>query len=312
MKYNWFETSSPFAKLLLTLILMLFFLLISLYIAAFFAVPFTHRSLSSIFGALSEIHNPANLNLIRYFQVVQSITFFLLPAIIVSYLFGSVPGEYLSLRKRPAIILLILSVSLIIVIIPLINYLEEMNSRLQLPVFLKGLENWIKTSESTANTLSELFLKVNTTGGLLFNLFMMAILPALSEEFLFRGVFQRLFSEMFKNYHWGIIFSAALFSAIHFQFYGFVPRMLLGMVFGYMLVWSGTLWVPVIAHFMNNAVGILFYFLLSKGIVNNSLDTIGAGKQEIQISMISLFLSGALLYLFYFVSKRQNEKGILN
>ena len=180
------------------------------------------------------------------------------------------------------------------------------------PYYLKEVENWMKTSENAANNLSELFLKVNTISGLIFNIFMMALLPALSEEFLFRGVFQRLFSEMFKNYHWGIVFSAALFSAIHFQFYGFVPRMLLGVIFGFMLVWSGTLWVPIIAHFMNNAIGVFFYYLQTKGLVDNSLDTIGTCKNELQISIISLILSAAILGLFYYISKRKNQNSFTN
>jgi len=312
MKYNWFENATPFTKFLLTLFLMLGCFLGALVIAVIVVIPFTHMSANAILSASTEIQNPLYLNLLKYLQVVQSIALFIVPAFLVSYLFGYKPGEYLKLKKIPAVKILIISIGLIIVIIPLINFLEEMNSRLQLPASLKSIENWMKTSESTANTLSEIFLKVNNVKGLLFNLFMMALLPALGEEFMFRGIFQRLFSEMFKNYHWGIICSAALFSAIHFQFYGFVPRMLLGVIFGYMLVWSGTIWIPVIAHFLNNAIGVIFYFLLSKGLVNNSLDNIGTGNKEVQISMISLFLSFALLYLFYMVSKKQNEKGIIN
>jgi hypothetical protein len=269
-------------------------------------------NVNSVIETLTDIQNPANLNLVRYFQIVQSIAFFLVPAIFVTYLFGSKPGEYLSLKKQPTLLVSLIAVFLVLSIIPFINYLQELNSKMHFPYYLKEVENWMKTSENAANNLSELFLKVNTIRGLIFNIFMMALLPALSEEFLFRGVFQRLFSEMFKNYHWGIVFSAALFSAIHFQFYGFVPRMLLGVIFGYMLVWSGTLWVPIIAHFMNNAIGVFFYYLQTKGLVDNSLDTIGTCKNELQISIISLILSAAILGLFYYISKRKNQNSFTN
>jgi uncharacterized protein len=309
MKYNWFETASPFVKFLLTLFIMMGCMLTAFIFAAIVAIPFTHMNIESIISAISDIHNPKSLNLIKYFQVVQSFSFFLFPAFLVPFLFGHKPLDYLKLRKYPVFIISVISILLIISIIPLINYLQELNSHMQFPGVLKGMENWMKNSEKAANDLSEQFLKVNNIGGLLFNLFMMAILPALSEEFLFRGVFQRIFSEMFRNYHLGILFSAALFSAIHFQFYGFVPRMLLGVVFGYMLVWSGTLWIPVIAHFFNNALGIIFYFFLNKGTVDNSLNTIGTGKKELQIALISLIFSLLLLYLFYYLS-RKKERGI--
>ncbi len=308
MKYSWFESASPFVKLLLTLFLMLGCFLIVLVFAVIVAVPFAHMSANSILAAATDIQNSENINLLKYLQVVQSIALFIIPSFIVAYLFGSRPKDYLSFKIHPSFICGMIAICLIIVVIPLINYLNELNSRMQLPISFRSIENWMKTSENNADRLSELFLKVSTVKELIFNLFMMAILPALGEEFIFRGVFQRIFTEMFKNYHWGIFFSAALFSAIHLQFYGFIPRMLLGVVFGYMLVWSGTIWVPVIAHFMNNALGILYYYLNSKGMVDNTLDTIGTGKQEFQTSLISLLLSGALLYLFYSVCKRRNEK----
>jgi uncharacterized protein len=312
MKFNWFESASPFSKFLLTLLLMLGSLFFLTTAAVFLAVPFTHMNANRIIGTMGDIQNPAYLNLIRYFQIVQSFAFFLIPAIFVTYLFGSNPGIYLSLKKRPTIVISFISIILIFSLIPFINYLQDINSKMHFPEFMKGIEQWMKKSEDTANNLSELFLNVNSIGGLILNLFMMALLPALSEEFLFRGVFQRLFSEMFKNYHWGIILSAALFSAIHFQFYGFVPRMLLGAIFGYMLVWSGTLWVPVIAHFVNNSTGILFYYLLNKGMVNSNLDKIGTGKQEMQFSIISLIISSSILVLFYYTTKLKNPKKINN
>lgn len=312
MKYNWFETASPFAKLILALAFIFMCGIVGTALAMIIAVPFFHMSLSKIFVSAADFQNSANLPLLQYLQVMQSITIFLVPSFLLANLFNHKPADYLSLRKRPALWISIIAICLVVIIVPLINFLQELNSRMQLPEFLKGIQAWMKSNEENAAVISENFLKVGTIGGLLFNLFMMAILPALGEEFLFRGIFQRLFIELFKNYHWGIIFSAALFSAIHFQFYGFVPRMLLGVIFGYMLVWSGTIWIPVIAHFINNAMGILFFFLNKKGIVDNSLDTIGTNKQDLQTSLISLTLTAILLLLFYELCKRQSDRKTVN
>jgi membrane protease YdiL (CAAX protease family) len=86
------------------------------------------------------------------------------------------------------------------------------------------------------------------------NLIMIAVLPALGEEFIFRGVFQKIFCRLFGSGHIAIWITAFIFSFVHLQFFGFLPRFILGLLFGYLFYWSRTLWLPVIAHFVNNAV----------------------------------------------------------
>ncbi len=76
----------------------------------------------------------------------------------------------------------------------------------------------------------------------------------------------------------GIWVSAILFSALHMQFYGFFPRMLLGAFFGYLLLWSGSLWLPIIAHFVNNCVAVIFYYLKFNGIKVVDIEIIGTGE----------------------------------
>ena len=93
----------------------------------------------------------------------------------------------------------------------------------------------------------------------------MAILPAIGEELLFRGVFQRLLTEWTRNIHWGIILAALLFSFFHFEFYGFLPRFLLGVFFGYLFVWTSSIWVPILAHFTNNFIIVVYSFYQATG-----------------------------------------------
>ena len=170
---------------------------------------------------------------------------------------------------------------------------------MSLPESLSGLENWMKTMEDAAKILTEKFLKVDSFGGLLFNVFMIAILPALGEELMFRGVIQRIFSSWTKNYHWGIWITAFLFSAMHMQFYGFLPRMALGAMFGYLLVWTGTMWVPILAHFVNNLMGVLGYFLIDKGTISNDIEEWGTGTEQVPLVLFSFLAVGVLLYLIY-------------
>jgi hypothetical protein len=143
------------------------------------------------------------------------------------------------------------------------------------------------------------FMKVESISGLMFNIFMIAVLPALGEELMFRGVIQRIFTNWTKNYHWGIWITAFLFSAMHLQFYGFLPRMMLGAMFGYLLVWTGTMWVPILAHFVNNTMGVMGYFLINKGVITRDVEELGTGKEQLPLAIFSVISVSYLLYLIY-------------
>jgi hypothetical protein len=132
---------------------------------------------------------------------------------------------------------------------------------------------------------------------LVLNLFVLAVIPALGEELLFRGLLQKMFNELFKNKHIAILVTAAIFSAIHMQFYGFIPRMLLGALFGYLLVWSGSIWVPVLAHFFNNAMVVIFSYLSSKSLLPFDENTIGTENNHMILLIVSSAIVGGLLFL---------------
>ena len=132
------------------------------------------------------------------------------------------------------------------------------------------------------------------------NLFIMAILPAIGEEMLFRGIIQRYFINIIKNYHIAVWITAVIFSLFHLQFYGFIPRLVLGALLGYMMVWSGNLWVPITAHFFNNAFGVTVYFLFPTSATNNKIDDFGATHE----TRIFAIISFAILILLLCFAKR--------
>jgi membrane protease YdiL (CAAX protease family) len=140
----------------------------------------------------------------------------------------------------------------------------------------------------------EKFVSVDTIGGLMLNLFMIAGLAALGEELLFRSIIQTSLIKICKNAHVGILIASAIFSFIHFEFYGFVPRLILGMLLGYMFYFSGSIWIPMLMHFLNNGTVVLIYFLNNKGITNIDVDTFGQTSIPVLIVsivvMIALFL----------------------
>ena len=135
---------------------------------------------------------------------------------------------------------------------------------------------------------------------------MIAILPAIGEEFLFRGVLQKLFCRLFKSDHLAIWLTAFIFSFFHFQFFGFVPRLILGLIFGYLFYWSGTLWLPVVAHFINNAVPTIQAYIEGYDAFSSAPDS--SLLQQVIWLPIPLLVS--ILILSYFHKKRVSQKPV--
>jgi membrane protease YdiL (CAAX protease family) len=106
----------------------------------------------------------------------------------------------------------------------------------------------------------------------------MALFPALFEEFFFRGTLQPFFTKWFMNKHLAIMVTAFIFSAIHFQFYGFIPRFLLGIYLGYLLIWGKSLWLPIIAHFIHNTISLILHYGAQRR--NIELETIDPGQMQ--------------------------------
>lgn len=160
--------------------------------------------------------------------------------------------------------------------LPLISMLAEWNKGMELPSFLASVEEIMRQMEESALAMTEKFLNTSSFGMMIVNLFVMALLPAVCEEMMFRGWLQRVLSNRL-NYHVAIWVSAFIFSAIHFQFYGFVPRMIIGAALGYLYCYTGSLWAPIIAHFTNNAAAVITAFLAYNGYTSINFDLIGTG-----------------------------------
>ncbi len=203
---------------------------------------------------------------------------------------------YLQVNKGSSLKNFILTITLAIAALPFINLLSHINQQIELPAAMAGIEAWMKQSEEMAEALINSFLAADNYGTMLFNIFLMAVLPAFSEELFFRGALQNLLSSKNKK-HLAIWISAIIFSAIHLQFYGFFPRMLMGVAFGYMLVWSGSLWIPIVAHFTNNAFAVVSHYIITKNEYNmESFELFGTGK-TLWVGLLSGVLMCGILYL---------------
>ena len=307
MAFSAFRGMKPFHQLLFSgFIILISFLSVTL-LSILIAIPvFGIDSIINI-PTINDIDNPESIRILKYFQVVQSIGLFIIPPIIIGWLFSEKLTEYLFLNRSATKLSVVLAIFITILALPFINFTGELNSRMELPQWLSGVESWMKNAEENAALLTEAFLKVDTTRGLLFNLFMIALLPAIGEELLFRGVIQKIFTSWTKNHHWGIWITAILFSALHIQFFGFIPRMLLGVLFGYLLIWSGSIWLPVIAHFVNNGFAVLAIHFINKNLLDPKVENIGSTPDSYYSALISFVLVCVLLLIM----KQSNRDNII-
>ncbi|MBR5328058.1 MAG: CPBP family intramembrane metalloprotease [Paludibacteraceae bacterium] len=237
---------------------------------------------------------------LKWIQLSQTIALFLVPSLLVAYLVSKSPIKWLKLDTRPELKSALWAIGIMLVALPAINLLAHLNQQMVLPTWLSGVEEWMKSKEAEAEWLTKQFMSATTIGGLLVNLFLMAVLPALSEEITFRGVLQRLLSPKNSslNSHLSIWLTAIIFSAIHMQFYGFIPRMLLGALFGYMFVWTGSLWVPMLMHFVNNGMAVLLYYIANRAAWDmDKVDAVGTGN-TLWLGVVSLVLTIVGIYMF--------------
>jgi membrane protease YdiL (CAAX protease family) len=256
------QENSPYLQLLMLIFYAVLGLLVSFVIA--FIVLFLMYGMQlvsnpSILTTPDLKYRPA----LQILLFAQSVGLFLVPPILLSITEGIKINRFYGL-KWPGWKLAGLVFLIIIVSSPVMEWVGLINQQMKLPEALKSIEEWMRRSEDSLMETTLLLLKMDSVSEFLFNIFLIAIIPAIAEEFMFRGAIQRIFSRIFSNPHIAIWFSAFVFSAIHMQFYGFLPRFLLGAGFGYLYYWCGNLWYSILAHFLNNAIAVCQAFYLQK------------------------------------------------
>ena len=247
----------------------------------------------------------SELSVLRIAQISSQIFTFVLPPILYAILVKDNPISALGLNKVKFHWLL-LGIAMMYIILPLNSAFAEWNAELKLPESMKALEELMKSMQDAAAEATEKMLNVNNISGLIINIIMIAGLAALGEELLFRSLLQTSLIKICKNAHIGIIIASAVFSFIHFEFYGFLPRLVLGLLLGYMFYFSGSIWVPMLMHFLNNGTIVVLYFLNNKGITNIDLETFGKTSTPILIASIIAMI--ALFYLSIRCSKKEHSE----
>jgi hypothetical protein len=257
-------------------------------------------------SAFSNLEDP---NVVKAMKLIQAIGAglgtFIATSLASAFLFGKQINRYLKLDGRLRCLQIITVLLIMATGVPIINIMVEWNNQLSLPEFLSPVESWMRSSEQEAERITKAFVNVTSVHDVIINVLIIAVFPAIGEELLFRGVVQRILSEWFRSEHAGIWISAAVFSAIHVQFFGFVPRMMLGVCFGYMLHWSGSIWLPVIAHFFNNAAAVVSAWYVFNHADGFNPDQLGVEEGGILLVMLSALFVTLLMMHLYSLRKQQ-------
>lgn len=217
-------------------------------------------------GDLLASTNMANQSygLIQANQIISVIFTFLLPAIAFAYLFSEKPQSYLKIQSPSSPIFWILTILFLVAGQSLVSATAYYNEQLVLPESMAAVDKIMQSFAELNKSVMTTLLSNDSIGGIILNLFVIAVMAAIVEEFFFRGCLQQIMIKITKNAHVGIWITAIIFSAIHLDIYGFVPRILLGAGLGYLFVWTGNIWYPVLAHFLNNAAVVLLQQLYYK------------------------------------------------
>ncbi|MGL4632464.1 MAG: lysostaphin resistance A-like protein [Leadbetterella sp.] len=192
-----------------------------------------------------------------------------------------------------------------LVSLPFNGSLQAWNKGLRLPAFMADIEKALKSMETQLEAQVELMLNFDSFWQLIPTFLVIAVIAGIGEELIFRGIIQRKLLAIFGNHHAAIWVAAIIFSAIHFQFYGFFPRVFLGAMFGYFYYWSGNIWVPIACHIFNNGLALFIFYGVRQKAVSQEFETM----ENVPIigAIASLVLTVGLMYVF---QKNRNESSL--
>lgn len=236
------------------------------------------------------------ISALKLLQIIGALGTFVFSSLLLSRLYTGTWLGYFRLGRGPGGKSVFLLMLVMVAALPFVNFLTDINLRLELP--FDGPEDYFRRMEEQTERLMMTLIRADHVWALLVNLFMIAIIPAVGEELVFRGLIQRHLTDLFRNGHVAIIVASMIFSLVHFQIYSFLPRFFLGIILGYAFYYGRTLWYPILAHLLNNTLGVLFYYFYMKELTGDSLEEIGTMEMMPATAFLSLLVVAGLMYLW--------------
>lgn len=256
-----------------------YFLIISLVCLLFAGV---------VMGVIMGAGDTSTVRQLRLATIVQDVVAFILPALVTAIIVTPLPASMLGADRMFRLSQLLMAVGAMIVSIPAMNILIDWNAHITLPESMSGIEEYLRRAEQQAAGTVEKMLGGEGAAQLVVSVLIVGVLAGLSEELFFRGTLQRLIGSGPLGIHATIWITAIIFSLFHMQFYGFFPRVILGAFFGYLLWWSGSIWLPVIIHALNNTVYVVTYR-------HPEINTDSFGLGDIWLGLASVICTATLI-----------------
>lgn len=248
----------------------------------------------------------AKQNLLLLIQFLAPLIQFILLPLLYLIFFKTELIPFFKIRTYRSGAFLLLGLFLYFSFLPALEYLIQWNQNLHLPEAWKGLETEMSGMEEKAKKITDLLINYHTKGKFFLVLLVVAVLPAVGEELFFRGLMQNEIRVVTRSPHFAIWFTAIAFSFVHFQFYGFIPRMLLGVLFGYLYFWSGNILIPITLHFLNNAAT-----LIIMNLYRESYEKLESQQGTVSpvFALISLVITIVMGFYVYNLYKERKVQG---
>lgn len=282
-------------------VLSLFFILLVVLIGFLFIGPLIGLGVSSLFyegNLLVELQNP-DASLFLPLMVTQGVTsligLIIIPILYIKFSERKPISPFFPREKeitKVFTIIPLLGICFLVAISPI----TEWNMNFQFPEFMSEFGNWARVQEDKLMEMTKVLTNFDSPSKFILGLFVVAILPGIGEELVFRGLIQNELWRGSKNIHVAIWVSAFLFSAIHIQFFGFVPRLLLGALFGYLYYWSGNLLIPMVAHFFHNGFTLTMIYLYNMGSTKFNIDS----EESAPLLLVAICAVATFVLLYFF------------
>ena len=238
----------------------------------------------------------------------QNILAFILPALLTwKFCFRTSPVQAMGAANPPGLRMIGIMLLIYFLAIPALNQVVYWNQEMHLPEMMAGFEKWCRDMEALAEAQTKGLLSTTDLFPTAMNILVIGVLTGIGEEFFFRGALQRMLVWCRINPHVAIWTSAVIFSTLHFQFFGFIPRVLLGALFGYLYWWSGNIWVNSAAHALNNSLVIISTWLINKGALSEEFDMVGVSKGGFPLGAV--ISTAAVCLIIFWLYRRGLLKG---
>ena len=264
--------------------------------------------LSSIIGSAirsSGLNQRASLLLSSGIQCVLA---FCLPAWLLGRYISDHPFRWLDMSRLPSLRAIVGVIIVYVISLPAMNVIIEWNANMHFPSSMAAIEEVFRGWEESNEAISRQLLTLNSIWDFLASLLIVGVMAGISEEMFFRGAFQKIISESYLGIIAAIWIGAFVFSTFHFQFFGFIPRLLMGAFFGYLLYWTRNLWVAIFAHVLNNSIVVVWSAISSDNMANYENIGLEEGFPILGFTSMILTIGFILLFKTYFFRWQRKQQ----